>query len=57
MGSPGAGKTTVGKMVAKAMKKTHIDVDNDLEKVWGMMVAQKVSISEVSKKLLCNNYQ
>jgi shikimate kinase len=44
MGSPGAGKTTVGRMVAQALGMTPIDVDNDhLEKVWGMTVAQKVS--------------
>ncbi|XP_031566316.1 threonine synthase-like 1 [Actinia tenebrosa] len=44
MGSPGAGKTTVGRMVAEAMGKTSIDVDNDhLEKVWGMTVAQKLT--------------
>lgn len=52
MGSPGAGKTTVGRMVAQAVGKTPIDVDNDhLEKVWGMTVAQKVSINEAGNRV------
>lgn len=43
MGSPGAGKTTVGKLLAQSLGKDAIDVDNDhLEKVWRMPVAEKV---------------
>lgn len=43
MGSPGAGKTTVGRLVAQSLGKQAIDVDNDhLEKVWNMTVAEKV---------------
>ena len=44
MGSPGAGKTTIGRMLGDHLRKEVIDVDDDiLEKVWGMTVAEKVS--------------
>lgn len=43
MGSPGAGKTTVGRMLGRQLDREVIDVDDDiLEKVWGMTVATKV---------------
>ncbi len=45
MGSPGSGKTTVGKLLGSYLGKSVIDVDNDhLESFWGMTVADKVSI-------------
>ena len=44
MGSPGAGKTTIGRMLGDQLRKEVVDVDDDvLEKVWGMTVADKVS--------------
>ena len=43
MGSPGAGKTSVGRMLGGCLGKEVIDVDDDvLENVWGMTVAEKV---------------
>ena len=43
MGSPGAGKTTVGSMLGYHLNREVIDVDDDvLEKAWGMTVAEKV---------------
>ena len=45
MGSPGAGKTTIGRMLGDQLRKEVVDVDDDvLEKVWGMTVAEKVSL-------------
>ena len=45
MGSPGAGKTTIGRMLGDQLRKEVVDVDDDvLEKVWGMTVADKVSL-------------
>ena len=47
MGSPGAGKTTVGRILGHHLGKEVIDVDDDvLEKVWGISVAEKVQPSE-----------
>ncbi|XP_067025308.1 threonine synthase-like 1 isoform X2 [Acropora muricata] len=44
MGSPGAGKTTVGRILGHHLGKEVIDVDDDvLEKVWGISVAEKLS--------------
>ena len=44
MGSPGSGKTTVGRMLGAFLGKTAVDVDNDhLESYWGMSVAEKVT--------------
>lgn len=44
MGSPGAGKTTVGSMLGYHLNREVIDVDDDvLEKAWGMTVAEKLS--------------
>lgn len=43
MGSPGAGKTSVGKILGDQLGRKVIDVDDDvLENVWGMTVAEKV---------------
>lgn len=43
MGSPGSGKTTVGRILGQRLSRSVIDVDNDfLESHWGMPVAQKV---------------
>ena len=43
MGCPGAGKSTVGKIVAEALGMTLVDFDNYLEEVWGTTVAEKVT--------------
>lgn len=43
MGSPGAGKTSVGRILGTHLGREVIDVDDDvLESVWGMTVADKV---------------
>lgn len=43
MGSPGSGKTTVGRILSSKLKCNNVDIDNDfLEKHWGMTVAEKV---------------
>lgn len=43
MGPPGAGKTTVGKIVGQKLGCCFIDVDDDiLEKKWNMPVSQKL---------------
>ena len=45
MGSPGAGKTSVGRILGHHLGKKVVDVDDDvLERVWGMTVAEKVLI-------------
>lgn len=45
MGSPGAGKTSVGKILGDQLGRKVIDVDDDvLENVWGITVAEKVFI-------------
>ncbi|XP_072181603.1 threonine synthase-like 1 [Diadema setosum] len=44
MGSPGAGKTTVGQILAKKLGRPVLDVDNDiLESTWRMPVSSKLS--------------
>ncbi|XP_018596623.2 threonine synthase-like 1 [Scleropages formosus] len=44
MGPPGAGKTTVGRIVAQRLGRPLIDVDDDiLERQWNMPVAEKLS--------------
>nr|XP_060638405.1 threonine synthase-like 1 [Anolis sagrei ordinatus] len=43
MGPPGAGKTTVGKIIGKKLDARFIDVDDDvLETTWNMSVAEKL---------------
>ncbi|XP_077160522.1 threonine synthase-like 1 [Paroedura picta] len=43
MGPPGAGKTTVGKIVGQKLDCCFIDVDDDvLEKTWNMPVSEKL---------------
>lgn len=43
MGSPGSGKTTVGRILGKSLGMPVIDVDDHhLEPYWGMSVAKKV---------------
>ncbi|KAM4812618.1 threonine synthase-like 1 [Urocitellus parryii] len=43
MGLPGAGKTTVGKIVGQKLGRCFIDVDDDiLEKTWNMSVSEKL---------------
>ncbi|XP_045165481.2 threonine synthase-like 1 [Mercenaria mercenaria] len=43
MGSPGCGKTTVGRILATALGRPVLDIDDDhLEPHWGMPVAQKL---------------
>jgi ABC-type cobalamin/Fe3+-siderophores transport system ATPase subunit len=49
MGSPGSGKTTVGRILAKKLAMPVIDIDDDfLESYWDMPVAQKVCLSTLS---------
>lgn len=44
MGSPGAGKTSVGRILGRHLQREVLDIDDDvLEKVWGMAVAEKVN--------------
>ncbi|CAH1266432.1 THNSL1 [Branchiostoma lanceolatum] len=44
MGSPGAGKTTVGRILAGMLDKPVKDIDNDhLESHWGIPVAEQLS--------------
>ncbi|XP_078595023.1 threonine synthase-like 1 [Branchiostoma floridae x Branchiostoma japonicum] len=44
MGSPGAGKTTVGRILARMLDKPLVDIDNDhLESYWGIPVAEQLS--------------
>ncbi|XP_078677756.1 threonine synthase-like 1 [Branchiostoma floridae x Branchiostoma belcheri] len=44
MGSPGAGKTTVGRLLAGMLDKPVVDIDNDhLESHWGMPVSEQLS--------------
>ncbi|MBN3277262.1 THNS1 protein, partial [Polyodon spathula] len=44
MGPPGAGKTTVGRIIGHRLGRSVIDVDDDiLEKAWDMTVAEKLS--------------
>ncbi|MBN3302670.1 THNS1 protein, partial [Amia calva] len=44
MGPPGAGKTTVGKIISCKLGLPFIDIDDDiLEKTWNMTVADKLS--------------
>ena len=43
MGCPGAGKSTVGVIVAEMLGVKFVDFDYDvLEPAWGMIVAEKV---------------
>ncbi|XP_043945769.1 threonine synthase-like 1 [Protopterus annectens] len=43
MGPPGAGKTTVGRIIGEKLDWPFIDVDDDvLEKTWNMSVAEKL---------------
>lgn len=44
MGPPGAGKTSVGRILSHRLRKPVIDIDDDvLEKTWGMTIAEKLS--------------
>ncbi|XP_056155789.1 LOW QUALITY PROTEIN: threonine synthase-like 1 [Lampris incognitus] len=61
MGPPGAGKTTVGRIVARRLGLPIIDVDDDvLEKTWRMPVAAKLAavggerFLEEEGQALCN---
>ena len=52
MGSPGAGKTTVGRLLSDRFGMPAVDIDNDfLEKVWNMSVAEKVNKSATAVTL------
>ena len=39
VGLMGAGKTTIGKLLAKKLKKTFFDTDNEIEKKLGVKVS------------------
>lgn len=58
MGPPGAGKTTVGKIVAHKLGLPVIDVDDDvLERTWKMSVTEKLAAEcflEEEGQALCN---
>lgn len=61
MGPPGAGKTTVGKMVAHKLGRPAVDIDDDvLETTWKMPVAAKLAavgaerFLEEEGQALCN---
>lgn len=61
MGSPGAGKTTVGRIVAHRLGLCAVDIDDDvLEKTWRMPVATKLAslggqrFLEEEGQVLCN---
>jgi shikimate kinase len=42
MGSPGAGKTVVGRILSDRLGLPHMDMDDDwLERFWGMPVSSK----------------
>ncbi|XP_038067780.1 threonine synthase-like 1 [Patiria miniata] len=44
IGSPGCGKTTVGRILGQRLGRPVVDFDNDyLESYWGMTVAEKLS--------------
>nr|XP_023679333.1 threonine synthase-like 1 isoform X1 [Paramormyrops kingsleyae]XP_023679335.1 threonine synthase-like 1 isoform X1 [Paramormyrops kingsleyae] len=44
MGPPGAGKTTVGRIIAQQLGRPAVDIDDDvLERQWGVSVADKLS--------------
>lgn len=45
MGSPGCGKTTVGRMLSAKFGRPVLDIDDDhLEPYWGIPVSQKVYV-------------
>ncbi|XP_030625095.1 threonine synthase-like 1 [Chanos chanos] len=61
MGPPGAGKTSVGQVVAYRLGMPIIDIDDDvLEKTWGVTVADKLSevggeqFIDVEGEAVCN---
>ena len=57
MGSPGAGKTSVGRILGGQLGRKVIDVDDDvLENVWGMTVAEKVVGKIFTIKIYYNNF-
>ena len=59
MGCPGAGKSTVGVLVAEILGMKIVDFDLDvLENVWGMKVADKVTIVQdgTSIIIIINEY-
>lgn len=48
MGSPGSGKSTVARILAKKLNKPSIDIDNDiLEPMWGVKISEKVILHSV----------
>ena len=59
VGLMGAGKTTIGKLLAKKLKKTFYDTDHEIEKKLGVKVAvifelEGEGIIEIEKKDLQN---
>lgn len=54
MGSPGSGKSTVARILAKKLNKPSIDIDNDiLEPMWGVKISEKVSSLNHEYVLYC----
>lgn len=46
IGMPGAGKTTIGKLLAQMLNREFIDIDSYLEQSRGMSIPQMFAISE-----------
>ena len=56
MGSPGAGKTSVGRILGGQLGRKVVDIDDDvLENAWAMTVAEKVvvQIFTIKTKYVC----
>lgn len=57
MGSPGSGKSTVARILAKKLNKPSIDIDNDiLEPMWGVKISEKVILHSV-RSMFCFTFK
>lgn len=57
MGSPGSGKSTVARILAKKLNKPSIDIDNDiLEPMWGVKISEKVILYSV-RSMFCFTFK
>ena len=54
VGFMGAGKTTIGKLLAKSMGFSFIDTDEEIEKEEGMSIAQ---IFEIKERNILGNWK